>query len=250
MRRYLYLFFILVLTNVSISLASAPTDTVKSLVLKADSSAVKIRNFKKDVLNNYRKQPEFDYTNEAADGPSLWTRFWRWFWHLFDFLNFKKHPDAHIIDIILTFLKYLFIILGISAIIFFILKMAGINMFGLFRNKSKKADLPYSESLENIHEIDFDSEIEKAINQHNYRLAVRLLYLKSLKQLSDASLIDWQPDKTNSAYIDELNNPGQQGTFRTLTRQFEYVWYGEFPIDGNVFERINFMFQKFRSEIA
>jgi len=250
MRRYLYLFFILILTNVSISLASAPTDTVKSLVLKADSSAVKVRNLNKDVLNNYRKQPEFDYTNETADGPSLWTRFWRWFWHLFDFLNFKQHPNARIIDIILTFLKYLVIILGISAIIFFILKMAGIDMFGLFRNKSKKADLPYSESLENIHEIDFDSEIEKAVNQHNYRLAVRLLYLKSLKQLSDASLIDWQPDKTNSAYIDELNNPEQQGTFRTLTHQFEYVWYGEFPIDGNVFDRINFMFQKFRSEIA
>lgn len=250
MRRFLYLFFVLVLTNSSTSLASKKADTARSSFLKTDSSDVKVRTINKGVLNNYRKQPEFDYTNEALGGPSLWTRFWRWFWHLFDFLKFKKHANARIIDIIFTFLKYLFIILGLSAIIFFILKMAGINMFSLFRNKSKKAVLSYSESLENIHEIDFDSEIENALSHHNYRLAVRLLYLKSLKQLSDAALIDWQPDKTNSAYINELTNPGQQGSFRILTRQFEYIWYGEFPIDGNVFERINFMFQKFRSEIA
>ncbi len=108
-------------------------------------------------------------------------------------------------------------------------------MLNIFRRKSLSANLPYSESLENIHEIDFDAEIEKAVSQHNYRLAVRMLYLKCLKQLSDATLIKWQPEKTNSAYINELNDVVKRTAFKLLTRQFEYVWYGEFAIDGSTF---------------
>jgi ABC-type dipeptide/oligopeptide/nickel transport system permease component len=251
MPRYFYVFLVLILTNLSISFASKPAKAATpSLTLKTDSSTIRVRNFIKDSLSAYSKQYEFQYIDGMGPGPSLWTRFWRWFWHLFDFLKFKHYATGSFLSIIFNFLKYLFIILGLSALVFFILKMAGIDMFALFSKKSKTAALPYSESLENIHEIDFGLEIEKAVSQHNYRLAVRLLYLRSLKQLNDASLIDWQPDKTNSAFIDELNNPVQKDTFRVLTRQFEYVWYGEFPIDGNVFDRINLMFHKFRSEIA
>jgi hypothetical protein len=112
------------------------------------------------------------------------------------------------------------------------------------------ANLPYSESLENIHDINFDGEIEKAVTQHNYRLAVRLLYLRCLKQLSDAELIKWQIDKTNSAYINELSNQEQRKVFKTLTLQFEYVWYGEFAIDAPVFKNINTLFQDFNKDIA
>jgi len=128
--------------------------------------------------------------------------------------------------------------------------MAGINLLNVFRRKSLNAEVPYHESLENIHEINFDDELERAINQHNYRLAVRLLYLKCLKQLSDAELIRWQIDKTNNAYITELNNPAQREVFKTLTLQFEYAWYGEFPIDAAVFKNINALFMDFKKSIS
>jgi hypothetical protein len=115
--------------------------------------------------------------------------------------------------------------------------------------KSRKTPLAYTESTENIHEINFDEEIEKAIASHNYRLAVRLLYLRSLKQLSDNGLIQWQPEKTNSVYVYELNNPSVRQSFVSLTRQFEYVWYGGFNIDGAAFGNINQLFQNFKKQL-
>ncbi len=133
---------------------------------------------------------------------------------------------------------------------FVVFKSLGIDPIKLWRGEAKKINFPYSESLENIHEINFDDEIEKTVSQRDYRLAVRLLYLKCLKQLSDTHLIQWQIDKTNSAYIYELTDPLQKQTFGLLTHQFEYIWYGDFPIDQQAFVTINQLFQNFKTQLA
>ena len=135
--------------------------------------------------------------------------------------------------------------LGVAAIVFLILKLAGVDPFKAIRSKSASA-LPYSEYTDNIHDINMDDELEKAITVRNYRLAVRLLYLKSLKQLNDAGLIHWEPNKTNTDYSNELQNFEQRLAFNLLTRQFEYIWYGEFSIDADVFGRISDLFKDFK----
>jgi hypothetical protein len=152
--------------------------------------------------------------------------------------------------IILMIVKYVALSAAVAGIVFAIFKMIGVDLSFLFRRKSKAVPIPYSESLENIHDINFDGAIEEAISKHNYRLAVRLLYLKCLKQLSDASLIKWQPEKTNNSYLNELADADQKAVFGSLTRRFEYVWYGEFPIDEQAFSRINLQFQEFKSKIT
>ena len=121
---------------------------------------------------------------------------------------------------------------------------------GIFRKKATTAPIPYSEFFEDINAINFDEEIENAIAKGNYRFAVRLLYLKCLKHLSNSGLIDWQIDKTNSAYISELKNQQQQDAFRMLTLQFEYVWYGEFLIDQQAFKTIDTSFRDFNKKVA
>jgi len=206
-------------------------------VLMVDTTNVAQRHLDTAALNAYRKLPEFEY-RETYSGPSLWTRFWRWFWSLFQIKDPKK------ISVLTVVIKYFFIAAGLAAILFIILKLTGVNPF-LFRRKPQHV-LAYTESQENIHEIDFDAEIEKAIAVQNYRYAVRLLYLKSLKQLSDAGLINWQLNKTNYQYITELTDSRNREEFKQLTLQFEYVWYGDFLINSEVFKRINALFQSFR----
>jgi hypothetical protein len=248
--RYLYVILAFVLCSGGLYAAVPPANSPKhKAVLRIDSSRVNVRNFDKAALQAYSKQPEFKYGDISSE-PSAWTRFWRWFWHLFDFSKLKIQPSDSFLQLVLKFFEYLFILLGLGAIIFLILRLVGIDMLNIFRRKSKTADLSYSESIENIHEINFDADIERSIANRNYRLAVRLLYLKCLKQLSDASLIKWQPEKTNSAYIDELTDAAQQFNFKMLTRQFEYVWYGEFTIDDKIYSDINRSFQEFRNSMA
>ncbi|CAN5398715.1 hypothetical protein BH09BAC6_BH09BAC6_07370 [soil metagenome] len=249
MLRYLYLFLVFSMCLASDSYAAKITIPPKQkLIIKTDTASINARVFNPASLSAYGKQKEFQY-QEAETSPSLWTRFWRWFWHLFDFAGKIKNSGSFF-STLLIFFEYLFLLLGIGAIIFFIARLIGVDMLAVFKGKPAAANLPYAESLENIHEIDFDAEIEKAVAQHNYRLAVRLLYLKCLKQLSDASLIQWQPDKTNIAYINELSETKQLDAFKLLTRRFEYVWYGGFVIDAPVFKQINELFQQFKNSIA
>lgn len=222
------------------------TDTVakkKPPVLRMDSSKVNVRRFNENALDKYRADKEYQYNDKSIGNElSFWDRFWMWFWRtLFGSLSISPGFAG--------FLKYFFLILAVGALIFFVMKLLGMDMGSLLLGKSRKTPLAYTESAENIHEINFDEEIEKAISNHNYRLAVRLLYLRSLKQLSDNGLIQWLPEKTNSAYVYELNNPSVRQSFVSLTRQFEYVWYGGFNIDGAAFGNINQLFQNFKKQL-
>jgi hypothetical protein len=268
MRRCLYLSLVLLFISLNTSFAAQkPAKSVakhvkaaekhakavtKPATLVLDTSNVAVRHFSEAALAKYRSQPEFQY-HETEVSTSVWKRFFRWLWNWlrgFQIKPIKGHPSTTVLYVILTILKYAVLLAAAGAIVYFVFKMAGVDMSFLFRRRSKAVPIPYTESLENIHDINFDNAIEEAINKHNYRLAVRLLYLKCLKQLSDASLIKWQPEKTNNSYLNELADADQKVIFNSLTRRFEYVWYGEFPIDGQTFNRINLQFQEFKSKIA
>ncbi|MCY7357559.1 MAG: DUF4129 domain-containing protein, partial [Rudanella sp.] len=102
---------------------------------------------------------------------------------------------------------------------------------------------------EDIHAINFEQELEIAAEQGNYRLGVRLLYLRTLKQLTDRHLIDWNPNKTNQQYAYEVANQPFATEFNALTRDFDYVWYGDFPVDKAQFEALKADFGQFLRSI-
>jgi hypothetical protein len=228
--------------SLTVSRGADPVKKVKpKVVLQNDTTIIQVRSFDQAALKNYSKQPAFKY-NDSYVGPSLWSVFWKWFWDKVDaFFSAEQRGSL---------LRYLLMTLGLCALVFLILRLLGVDALNIFRRKPASADLPYSELDENIHKINFDDGIEKAVGQHNYRLAVRLLYLKCLKQLSDAGQIRWEINKTNNDYINELSNPDQRSAFNLLTRQFEYIWYGEFSIDAAVFKRVNALFYDFTGRAA
>ncbi|HEX8378328.1 MAG TPA: hypothetical protein VF602_10955 [Pedobacter sp.] len=211
-------------------------------VVRLDNSSLTIRSFNKAALKEYKANKEFIYTEKSPDlSPSVWDRFWIWFWSLFK--NAVSNSNAG------GFFKIFSIILGSLTVIFLIVKLTGMDAGYLLTGKSRQIDLPYNETLENIHEISFDEEIENAINKKDYRLAVRLLYLKSLKRLSDTGRIIWVPNKTNSTYINELKSPDVKERFKLLTNKFEYVWYGGSDMDYMLFEKINQSFKEFNLNV-
>ena len=252
MRFYLYLIFLLLCVGPSYGAIKLPVAVKHAkTVLKLDSSAVNVRHFDKKALDTYSKKPEFQYQEEASPDVSWWTRFWRWFWNWLSHLFKPVAKSATPFWIIFwRVVGWILLAAGVAALIFLIFKAQGINLLNILRKKSASAPVPYSEYFEDINTINFDDEIENAVSKTNYRLAVRLLYLKCLKRLSDAELIDWQIDKTNSAYVNELNNKEQKAAFGILTRQFEYVWYGEFLIDKQIYKNINSSFTEFNKRVA
>ena len=217
-----------------------------------DSSKVNVRHYNAAAMNKYSDSTQFNYEEnakaKAKTGLNLWQRFWKWVWEEIEKLFSGSPSSSHPAQVpSLAFLKYVMLAIALGLLIFVIIKMAGMNIGNIFNRTPKSINIPYSESLENIHQITFEEEIEKALGKRNYRLAIRLLYLSTLKQLNDAHFIQWQADKTNSAYINELTDAEKRQSFSILTRQFEYVWYGDFPVDGPSFQNINTLFHDFKT---
>ncbi len=249
----LYLFFIFFFVGLAASRGAtlkAVTSSREKAVLKIDSSTVNVRHFNPAAIEKYKKNPEFQYKEDLQE-VSWWTRFWRWFWHWFAGLFKVSTPGKSIFWYYFWHIMQILILLAAGgALLLFIFKAQGINLWNILRKKPTSAPIAYSEFFEDISTIDFDAELENAILKANYRFAVRLLYLKCLKRLSEVGAIQWQIDKTNTDYIAELRENAQHAAFKHLTLQFEYVWYGEFLIDRQVYSQIDASFREFNEKVA
>jgi len=101
-----------------------------------------------------------------------------------------------------------------------------------------------SEEEQLIKNEDLQMLIQKAIEQKNYRLAVRYYYLQLLQRLSDKQLIDWQQQKTNEDYISEIELNPLKEKFKWSTYLYDFIWYGNFDIDQAEFSRVEAAFSE------
>ena len=120
----------------------------------------------------------------------------------------------------------------------------------LFRKQSTALDTLPAEGTEDIYELNFESSIRDAVAAGNYRLAVRLHYLQLLKLLADKNLIRYTQDQTNSHYLLQLAGTKWHPEFFKLTRHFEYIWYGKFPLTPVGYEQLRQDFDHFKNHIV
>ena len=67
--------------------------------------------------------------------------------------------------------------------------------------------------------------------------------------MSFSDMIDWQENKTNQEYIKEIENKTIAKEFQSLTAVFDYVWYGDFPINEESFSFVHKRFEHFKTLI-
>ena len=229
------MFFVLQLCFIA-AMGNNPLRNQKSIPVR-DSSVVEVRRLDNQAIARFRSQQDFNYGRSYQSADSLWARFWRGFWHLLESIFSNKIPNTAVKIISLSGLAILFILI--------ILKFSGISIYQLISKTPVALTYSNSEPGDNIHEINFDEEISKAMRVEQYRLAVRLLYLKALKQLSDSRMIIWSMEKTNLEYVQELNHPQHRHDFQILTQNFEYIWYGEFNLNYTAFMEIREEYRQF-----
>ncbi|GAB3987390.1 hypothetical protein GCM10028807_07410 [Spirosoma daeguense] len=216
---------------------SAQQKPISSTVISGldDKAPLRIRYPDSDHLSSLQTDHDYQYGNDTPPPENPLARFFTWLIRKFsEFLNSTAY---------VYFWQYVFLAAIGALAIYLLIKAEAIGF--LFPKKAQSRDLNYENLIENIHEIDFNTAIEEAITAHNFRLAVRLLYLQTLKHLNDAGKIDYKPDKTNRQYVSELASLSIQADFEQLTRQFEVVWYGDFPINASQFGIIQAQFRQF-----
>ncbi len=107
---------------------------------------------------------------------------------------------------------------------------------GIFGRSSKNQGEDVSAVVEDINETNWEKLLESAQKEGNLRLAVRYSYMLLLQVLQRSELIQYRNDKTNYQYASELTDTPYKQPFRQLSRQYEYAWYGNFPMTEHSYE--------------
>ncbi|REC59680.1 DUF4129 domain-containing protein [Chryseobacterium pennae] len=221
-------------------------------MLRADSvlvknpvseNAVYPKEFKKNVPSRY-KGNEFDYS-VSKPRESFWQKLLKKFDRILRSI-FGDTVFAKSSEFTGAFIR-LFVIILVGFLLYFIIKyIIGKDGNFIFGKKNKRLDLNVEELHENIHEINFPESISTFEHTGDYRSAVRYQFLFILKKLSDKKLINWNPEKTNKDYVAELKVPNLKSEFSDLSYIFDYVWYGEFNIDEQSYQKFKNQYQAFK----
>lgn len=140
------------------------------------------------------------------------------------------------------------ILLGvfIAAVLYFLIQNK-INIFS--RTSASSADDATSENEEDIFHLSYTKLILKAEKENDYRVAIRLMFLQTLKLLSDTNSIHYQPDYTNLHYLQQLHQSKFYNEFSKASRSYEYVWYGRFDISAARYAAVKNDFVKLQNRI-
>ncbi len=212
------------------------TNYLTAQKVKYSKEPIVVKPVPQDKIEEYRNNNDFKYIKKQQPKDNLWDIFWYYVLKFLRFIFSNEGATPYIRNTIIA------AILIFVAIRLFRADFSGILGKNININRSK-----FDYSDEDIRGVNFDKEINKAIEKQNYRLAIRFLYLKLLHLLDQNGLINWLPEKTNHRYLQELSDEAIYRFFKNLSRIYEYSWYGHFEPEKQQFNRF---FEEFKHSFS
>lgn len=230
--------------------ASINTNTYNIVLVENDSLQIDTSFIEKRHFDNLKEQyVGEDYIYERTiESSGWWTRFKQWLNDWFkDLFNIKSQSQSsNITDIAIKIAGVIIFLL----VIYFIFK-AVMNDEGswVFGKSSDKNIITVTDIEANIQSTDFKTLISSAESENNYRLAIRYYYLWLLKSLTNSEIIEYDVEKTNSDYQNEITTIDIKNKFSYTSYLYNYIWYGEFDVDETQFKKAKNAFINFLKEI-
>jgi hypothetical protein len=141
------------------------------------------------------------------------------------------------------------IIVGSFILLLAVLLMnSNVSLFRRSKSVNREQEEEETET-EDIFAINYQKEIDKAVGAGNFRLAIRFMFLRQLRNLSDKNIIQYTQDKTNFDYLLQLHNTSWYPGFFRIVRNYEYAWYGHFEVDREKFNIIRSDFDGFDKQL-
>ena len=215
--------------------------TKKILPANEEEFIVDVRILSEDILDKYKNDPAFNYEGGPEEADDWITKIRNWINQQLNFLRYSKAYS--------TLLDYLYYGVMVLALILIIRGLIKADRRGLLFGKVNSNEIKIIESDEDISRLNFDELISSAIENKQYKLAIRYLFLKSLKLLSEKGLIELRNNKTNYQYLSEIKNNQIADVFRNTTSSFEWIWYGDFPVNEAILKSSQNEFNKLFSLI-
>jgi hypothetical protein len=148
--------------------------------------------------------------------------------------------DIGILGIFIKIVLYVGLAAFIIGIAYFLIK----DYKQKQRQKLAYSGLDDDFDVEDIATLDIDALLAQTLKDGNYRLAMRLKFLKILQLLQSKKMIKWTKDKTNKSYVNELN-VDHRYEFKPLVSIFDNVWYGHNELNLQQYQFIETKFDTF-----
>jgi hypothetical protein len=206
-------------------------------VLHDDTTKVDVRTFDESKIEKFQKNSRYDYHTKESWLKKAWRKFAEWIGRLLGKRMENAAKQSGGSDILNA-------IIAVTAVVLIIFALSKVKFRSWVTGKGAVVQQEYAVEEENIHEIPFDKDIRDAENEGDYRRAIRLQFLKVLKNLSDGEMIYWDPNKTNYQYIYEVKGTNLHAPFVKCVHIFDNVWYGEYPIDVNYYNNNKTLFEQ------
>jgi hypothetical protein len=211
-----------------------------TIVLKPYAPA-EVRKPSAEKIAKFKQDRDFIYETDYSAKISIWDIIGNW-------LN--KHFFAPIIGkhafTIWQVIEYSLAIIAVILIVYYFIKG---DRRGLFSRGPKNLSIEMEGTEEDINLMNFDKLIADSISNGQYRVAIRYLYLKILKDLADKNHINWKAEKTNLDYMNELRSTAYGKGFMEVTFLFDYAWYGDASITESSFGLIKNSFSDFNKQL-
>lgn len=210
------------------------------------------------ILTNQQKVLQQSYEQETIEEHSFNKETWKKATEGLDYRDKRKkqeekakskEPVAPAFNISQQTLRLIAFVILFAVLIAILLKAFGVNIF--LGRKKKKTEKTFSveEFDDHIPESELDRLLRESLEQHDFRLAVRIYYLMAIKELSHRKLIHWRKEKTNTDYLTELREGTSYHGFNEITLIFERVWYGELAINEHRFAEMSERFKYFINSV-
>jgi len=191
--------------------------------------------FDKEKIEKFQSQEEFSYLHTVVE-ENWWTRFKTWLnlkYNQFLSWLFQDYQASGLLSAIIAIIPalFIFIILGLIFWLF-----SRLNYGGKMLQKPKTSEVFLSEEEELVKNEDLDTLIQKAVQTGKFRLAVRYYYLKELRKLDELEFIEYEYQKTNRDYSNEIESAAIRKQFANISMLYEFIWYGSFQVSETDFK--------------
>ncbi|PTX43376.1 hypothetical protein C8P64_1903 [Christiangramia gaetbulicola] len=193
--------------------------------------------FDEDKISEFKTQEDFDYIDEV-ENESWWSRFKKWInakYNQFISWLFGDYEPNSILAFFITILPWLLLLILLGLVIWLFSRL---NPGGKILQKPKQSEVFLTEEEELVKSQDLPALITEAINNKQFRLAVRYYYLNELRKLDELKLIDYEYQKTNKDYSEEIKDAKIRDHFSEITKLYEFIWYGSFQVSETDFKLV------------
>jgi hypothetical protein len=231
--------------------AAQPDDTTRAQGV-ADTGAHVIRLIDDSVVRGWKEDKAYEYANDstywklyAAQGRGRYGR------RPYGGGSSEDQPSENTVTRLFASkgFEYFILFLMGGILVFAIVRIILTNRLQLFYRPPRRLKTANTDEEAGSPEDDLDGQLTHFIQIKDYRQAVRYLYLKTLRLLSDRGMIRYHSESTDHDYWQQLSATPQARPFRDLITIYENVWYGEFPLGDVLFVRLHQYFEEFYKSV-